>query len=224
MVQKWRTTTYAVPTSGDFFGDIADKNIDGIETAITHYAGDVDPSTGASWGVNQVGAYWLDLDVDGTDTDPVLKRWEDLTGGGSYGWRWMRHWRWHYLSAPQSVSFSPGSPYTSDQVATDVDLTTLLDSVQTNTAKTVVAVLMRVKVVDTGTLGTGSANEVYAEFKKKGDTVVQQVRCLVSNVENEQTIIVGLDASEIFQFAVVVANTSPSFTLEAEVIGYMEEV
>lgn len=226
MTAKWDRSVAGFPKPGAStqICDHTADNTDGVDSAWTDNALATDPASGESWGSAQVGAKWLDIGVDGTELNPVFKRWERLTGGGIYGWRTLclRYVKW--LTAPVTVTLSPGGPYTADQAYTDLDMTTLLDGagVQDNDDKVVVGVWLRVMVVDTGTLGTGASNEVWFAVRKKGETVEQKLRCLVSDVVNEATLRVGLDASEIFQWSVQVANTSPSMTVTVELIGFEE--
>jgi len=222
-MQKWGTSGYAEPADSTDVGDHLEDLTDGVNTVGSCYSGTTDPSSGASpaWGADQVGRLWLDTGVDGSVTNPVLKQWQDLTGGGSYGWRTLGLRKSARLDTPSSVTFSPAGPYTSDQAYTDLDLTSLLDAVQANTAKAVVAVQLAVRVKDTGTFSGGA--DAYAAFRKNGATDEQRVYCAVSGREHEQTLWVELDASEILEWTVVVASGgSPSFTLSATVIGYME--
>jgi len=222
MTQEWRNTSFPVPTASDDFCDRLTDIQSGIESAVTLNAGSADPSTGGSWGANQVGAMWVDTT---TALKPLFSRWELLTGS-TYGWRVLcLHYKKRVVT-PSAITFSPASPYTADQAVTDIDLTTLLDAAgfQDNDDKVVTAVKIRVTVVDTGTLGTGTSNATWVAFNQKGSTDQQYLYCQVSGVVNAGTMWVGLDSSEVLQFSTQVANTSPSMTVTADVIAFEEVV
>lgn len=227
MVQKWDTVSFPKPVAATKLPDHVDDNTDGIDTALTHNDGTSDPSSGAGWGAAHRG---IILSARGfltgaSDTNPKLARWEDKDSGT--GWRllWTRKIR--FATTPVTVSFSPGSPYTSNQAYTSLDLSTVLDNANLQgvesgfNGKLVTEVVLRVRVKDTGTFSGG--DDAYAKFRGVGMTVEQKVYCAVSGRWNERTLIVPLDAAEALEWGVVVASGgSPSFTLEAEAIGFME--
>ena len=97
----------------------------GINAAATWFYGATDPSTGESWGADQVGYNWL----VGTDAGNLTwRRWCRLTTGPTYGWRDMRVRKVLQPSEPVAVDFSGASPAAADTGWTEVNLATLLDS------------------------------------------------------------------------------------------------
>ena len=143
MTAQWDRTVagFPKPGAGTKIPDHLEDNTQGVDSAISWNALATDPDDG--WGSSQEGWPWNDIGIVGTSLNPRLARWEDLTGGGSWGWRYLclRYLKW--LTAPQAITFSPAPPYTADLVYTDVDLTTLLNlaGVQDHDDKLVDAVL-----------------------------------------------------------------------------------
>lgn len=162
----------------------------------------------------------------GTALNPRLAIFQQVTSGGTNGTRYLcfRYIKWAAASASLTL---PGSqPYTADEAYGDVDCTTALDGsgFQDHDDVTVSDVLVRFSVIDTGTLGTGSANAVYIAVRKKGDTTEQRFSVMVSNVLHYYTVWIPIDTDEIFQFSATVANTSASMTVTADLLGFMETI
>lgn len=229
MTQEWNDSTGGFPVPGastDFCDYLASLN-SGVETVATHFAGATDPDD--SWGADEVGYPWLDFGIDGTTVQPLAKRWERLTTGGTYGWRLLclRYWAW--VDDPGTdtpITFGGSLPYTADRASSDISLAALLNTVQVHNDKPVDAVLMRVRVKDAFSSGSRGQDAGYVEFTHKGSTSWRQ-RVYVNNSDEwvEQLIIVPLNSAEEFSYSVVVATgTSPSFQLQGWIIGWLEKV
>lgn len=229
MVQKYNTSGFDAPVVGDYGDVIFAGVINGIETALTHDAGTGDPSSGAAvaWGANDVGRFWCDR----TDADnPVWKVWQQIAAGPTYGWRTMRLRKTKWLTAPETVTFSPASPAAADVAATDVDLSTLLDDggsgdVQdaSQLVSKVVGVWLRIRVrTGASETITAATDHAYFQVNQNGGTVVQRIYCQVANRYMEATVFVPLDTDEIFEFLVKVGGGTAAFEYEAWVIGFQE--
>lgn len=197
------------------------------ETQVVNFADySADPTTG--WGNTERGVLLLDDGWGGagigSDLDPRLCVYQKVASAGTNAKRYLSARKLVYATTPAAVTFTPAGPYVADQAYTDLDMSALLDGAgfQDYDDLLVTEVVLAVSVVDTGTLGTGAANSTYAMFRKKGTTNEVRVPCQVSGVVNYATILVGVDANEILQWGVVAANTSPSFTLTADLVGFME--
>lgn len=219
--------TLANPAIGasDTFATVHSKAINGFSTALSDFAGSSDPSTGAGWGASQVGYKWLDTT---SAQNPVLKRWQQLTTAPTYGWRTLRLFKWHLLSAPVAVTLATASPAAADVTWTDEDFTTDLDTVTDNDDMAVAAVMLRCMVRETGTIRTTASGTTSSyggiEWRKKGDTVAQHVYAQVASVPNEATLIVGLDSSEIAQYQLTVGSASPNLEFTVEIVAYLEAI
>lgn len=222
MTSKWNTAGEPRPTGSTTFPVKTDQHTEGIDTAATHYAGSSDPSVGApsAWGAAEIGTFWLDT----TDPqNPKLKQWQQLTATPTYGWRPLCLRYFDVRGDPQAITFSPAGPYTVNQAFTDLDLSALLDNIQTVSAGLVSEVLLKVRIADTG---TGFATtQPYVAFRQNGILTAASERRLyaqVSGLAVERDIWIPLDVNEIVEWAVTVAPTSPSFTLEAWLVGFAE--
>lgn len=237
MTQTYHTSSGNQIAAGENFGEAGTKTKNGLDTIGTCYYGATDPSSGASpaWGASECGRLWLDCGVDGSVQNPVLKRWQQLTSGPTYGWRHLRGIKQHELTAPVAVTLSSASPITADVLTfTDKDLSTEIDTVTDNDDMTVVAVRLRVRVREAGTIKAVAAADIGdsgadgtiggLHFRQKGTTVEQAVIPVVSGLIVERDFWLGLDSSEVFQFAAVVGSASPSLAYDIQMIGYREAV
>lgn len=219
----WHTSGLNQPVGTDTI-DVYQAGLkDGVNTALAHYTGTSDPSTGASpaWGATEVGRLWNDR----TDpANPVLRMYTQLTSGPTYGWRTMRSPKLKMLTAPQAVTFTTTSPQTAAVAWEDVSLASLLNTAGVqdtgDTARLVRLVYLRLRCKEAGTIPTSDA--VYLAVREKGSTLAQRLYPQVAGRWVENTLWVGLNTSEVFQFMVDVAAASPSFTYEAEVLGFIE--
>lgn len=203
---------------------------EGILTALTDYVSASDPSTGASpsWGASDVGRRWLDIGVSGSAANPVLKRWEQLTSGPTYGWRPLRAFGVKFLTAPKALTLS-GSPAAADVSWTDYDFSTdLADGGSGNVKdaagyalKSVIAVYLRqvVKPGNAETLAAGD-DDAYVAWRAKDATAVQYWRAHAPGRKAEATQWVPLNGSQVAQYSVVVGGGTPSFDFgTAEIIA-----
>jgi len=223
----------AIDQAADSVTTIQGKCKNGFDTALTHHSGTTDPSSGASWGSAQVGTIWKDT----TDAqNPVWKQWQQTaTSGPAYGWRTLRLRKRHMLTAPVAVTLADATPITADVLTfVDKDLTTELDTVQDNDDCLVIAVKLRVRVREAGTVKAATAVQIVdsgaagtiggLHFREKGTTVEQSISPQVSGMPVEKDLWIELDASEILQYAAVVGSASPSLAYEIKLVGYEEAV
>lgn len=223
MTQAWNNTGFPAAATTDDIDVAGAALINGVKTALTRYWGSADPSSGAptAWGSAELGTEWW----DSTDTDnPVRKVWSRLTAAPTYGWRTLRYPKLKWLTTPAAVTFSPASPAAADVVYTDVDLTSLLDSSCQDAGQllpVVKAVLLRIRVRETGTIATG--DNTYFKIRGKGTTDERKLYCKVSSVYEEQDVWVSLDSAGAFQFGIDVGSASPNVEYEAWVRAIVEE-
>lgn len=205
----------------------------GLLTALTDYVSTTDPSSGASpsWGADEVGRRWLDTGVSGTVNNPVLKRWEKLTAGPTYGWRPLRAIGIKWLTAPKALTLS-GSPAAADVATADYDFSTDLADGGSGAVKdadgyalkSVIAVYLRhvVKPGNSETLAAGS-DDAYVSWNAKGATDLRYVRAVAAGRKTEGLLWVALNSSQIAQITVKVGGGTPSFdfgTAEILAIAY----
>lgn len=194
----------------------------GNESAISHYWGSSDPSSGASpaWGVAELGTVW----IDATDAQqPVAKIWCKLDATPTYGWRTMRvpkvKWLTATALASRAITFSPASPATADVAFTAVDLTTLLDTLQDASQVThlVVAVLLRIRVRTGASETVPTTDDAYFGVRPTGAGASSQnnVYAQVANRYVETQVWVPLDSNESFDFKVEVGGGTPGFEYAA---------
>ncbi len=213
MTQKWDTSTYPKPGVGTVGGDHLIDLDDGVDTAVTHYYGSTDPSSGASWGAAQLGILWFDstnsVEAGGDDLGLVVKRWEVLTDTPTYGWRTLN-----------LRSYTPLEPNVNklnladqgDVAFTDCDLTT-------ETSARAVAALLMVTVEDSA---PGAA--VYVAVRKNGQEADAQTRRVypqVAGIFNSAMIVVELDAGQVYEYSIE-ASGADTFNLRIDVLGYWE--
>lgn len=206
---------------------------EGILTALCDYVSTSDPSSGASpsWGADEIGRRWLDTGVSGTVNNPVLKRWEKLTAGPTYGWRPLRAIGIKWLTTPKALTLS-GSPAAADVTTTDYDFSTDLADGGSGAVKdadgyalkTVIAVYLRhvVKPGNSETLAAGS-DDCYVSWNAKGATDLRYVRAAAAGRKAEGLLWVALNSSQIAQYAVKVGGGTPAFdfgTAEILAIAY----
>ena len=213
MTQKWNTAPYAYPTVSTVYGDHLIDLDDGVDTAITHYYGTADPSSGASWGADEVGALWYDstnsVEAAGDDLGLVVKRWEVLTDGPTYGWR--------TLGVRSYVALEPNTNKLNLSNQTNVSATDC--DVTADTSSRAVAALLQVEVAD-----HVPASGVYAAFRKNGTTTDAQARRVypqVADLPTCQQVVVELDSGQIFEYSIA-AGAGSTFDLRVDVLGYWE--
>lgn len=222
-MQDYHTSTGNPLALASDTGDVGwAKAKKGIETALTHYSGSSDPSSGASpaWGATEVGRLWLDTTVAAS---PSMKMWQQLTAAGpTYGWRLLRGTRTKWLEEPVDILAS--GDVTSDVADTAIDLTTILNGagVQDDASEEclVTAVYVRVRCKETGTIP--STDDVWIEVKKKGATAGRRVYPQVAGRLKEDSFWVALDSGEELEYAIDVAGASPTFTRHLQILGFQE--
>lgn len=227
MTQKHNSGAYDAPATTMDMDDFAAAVVGSIETALTHYAGSSDPSTGApaAWGAAEVGYVWCDTTDPYT---PVWKQWTKLTAGPTYGWRTLRRWKIRWLTTPAAVTFGTASPQAADVAWEDVDLTALLDAScqdagQVLAAVRAVCLRIRVKTGASETIPTDGSDNCYFAVRENGSTTQFNVYPQVARRYTESQVWVGLDAGEIFEFMVDIGGGTAEFAYEAWVVGIAEE-
>ncbi len=238
MTSKWNDSGFQVAAIGDAVTDLFSRLINGVDSAITWCAKATDPSSGApvAWGVSQVGRPWLDIGVDGTAANPVLKVWCQLTATPTYGWRRVRLRKVKDLTTPVAVTgINSQSPASADITTAAVSLTTLLDTAGVqdtgDTARLVTAVWLRVKFRGGAaeTLGTGATETPYLLFRTTGGTNEQKVGAVSDGGgftarQVERVIRVPLDASEQLDFGYAGGGGTKAGVFDAYLVGFEEEV
>jgi len=225
MTALWNTAAGAKAAGSDDASTYMGKCLNGIDTAVTHYASGTDPSSGApiAWGVADVGITWKDT----TDVrNPAWKQWQQLTAAGpTYGWRTMRIRKRIDLATHAALTFSPVSPAAADVAFTDLDLSTLLDASQDagEDEGLVTQVLLRVRIRTGASETIPLTDDAWMAFRAKGETHDgQRVYAQIQNRYVEASIWVNLDADEILQFRVEVGGGTPAFEYEAWVVALLE--
>ncbi len=214
MTQKWNTTANPEPTSATYYNEAGVDLIDGVNTAITRFYGTADPSSGASWGADEVGTTWLDSTNAtagaGDDLGVVVKVWSVLTAAPTYGWRTR--------NARAYIALEPNVNVLAD---TDESTAAFADLVLTgDTSTRAVAALIQVEVEDSGTPAAG----VYAEFRKNGTTTDARSRRIypqVTDIPVMQQFIVELDVAQTLEYALN-ASGAGSMDIRVDVLGYFE--
>lgn len=194
---------------------------DGINAAATWFFGATDPSTGESWGADQVGYNWL----NGTDAgNLVWNRWCRLTTGPTYGWRTMRVRKILQPSEPVAVDFSGASPAAADTGWTEVNLATLLDSDVQDAGQvgvTVQDVTLFVTLTPDASETIGASN-CFIEFRRDGGTLAcAKLKAQVATFPVCGVVKVPL-ASEKFEYRVVVGGGAPSTAFTAYIVEATE--
>lgn len=221
MTQKHNTSGYPKAATTDY-GDVAGAAfINSHETALTRFAGTSDPSTSAptAWGANEVGYLWLDT----TDANsPVLKQWQQLTAGPTYGWRSMRSPKLKWLETPFDAVASTTSA--TDVGYTDVDLTASLDSSGQDAGAVLPTVrLVCLRIMANCTVGAIPAGDTgFVKVRGKGFTDEHKVHALVAAKPVYQQVWVSLDTGETFQYGVDTNAGAVTMGYEIKVMGFIE--
>lgn len=226
MVQSWDTTAKPKPVLNVDSPDTwAQRQSEGIDTAITRYWGTADPSSGAGWGSAQRGALWYDEGAD--EYNPTLKEWlRHNTGGTDYAWRLVKSRR-HLVPEPRTAITMPfASPATADQVWTTLSLATMLNTLQGATWQRpkVYEVVLEVEV-------TAGASEVitdpakgYLAFRKKGGT--DEIKCHAQvagrPIRYEITVPVDTSSVEDLETRLFVGTGTPSFSFTVKLVEARE--
>lgn len=223
--QKHNTSGYPAPAL-TMMGDVLLAAFaNGILTALCDHCGATDPSSGAPvpWAADEVGRRWLDTSDPAA---PVLKRWQQLEASGPvYGWRLLRSISWKALDEPEAVTTVSTSPAAADIAYEEVDLATLLDTLQDSAQVEVpvLAVKLRIRARTGASETIPSGDNGYVAVRKTGMTA--PLRKVIPQVQNrwvEDDVVVPLDADETFEFAVDVGGGTPAFEFTIEVLEILE--
>lgn len=198
----------------------------GLRTIETCYSGTVDPSTGHSWGADQVGLVWKKT------TNPYSPQWNEWAktgpGGGDYGWRVLAFRKIRRLVTAATVATVSPSPASGDVAAEPLDLAALLDTVQDSgqTYSLVSEAILRVRVM-AGVDEDLGADDGYVELRANGgDTAVARVYAPRDGGKGgrweEKEITVPLDADEIAEFRVKVGSGTVAFEWAIDLVGFQE--
>jgi len=222
-MQTFDTTTFPRldPATDDGWA-ILEECLNGIETVRSFYRGSSDPSSGASWGADQLSAVWVD------DTDPVntvAKQWCILASPSTYGWRTLRIPKIKWLGTPIAWSFSTTNPATGDIAYTSQDLSTDLDSSGQDASQTehlVIAVYVAVKVRTGASETVPLTDDCYLKLRTPSGTNEVRIYPQVQNRYVTQTLWLPLSAAEAFEVGVDVGGGTPAFEYSMDVLGLME--
>ncbi len=239
MTAQWNSNVGGAQVAA---GDTANQNwgtegarlVKGVWSAFTQNASASDPSSGAptAWTSREVGALWLDTGVDGTAASPVLKRWQQLTSGPTYGWRTLRMRKTKFIADPTLavVTFSTASPAAADVAWEDVAFATVLDGATPGDvqdagqlAAIVSEVLLQIEVTPGVSEVITDATKGYMAWRCKGATNQEQrVYGQVAGRPFQAQLLVQLDANEKAQMKVVVGTVTPNFAYSAKVVEIHE--
>jgi hypothetical protein len=213
-MQKWGTTDEPEPALTDDVDEILADVIEGVNTVRTRYSETKDPSSGASWGVDQIGTEWLDTNNElgngGDDLGGFVKVWVKLDATPTYGWRVL--YRRTYTALEPDVNVLDLSAQ-STVTDTDLDLTS-------STSARAVAARLLVTVKDTGT----PAATVFASIRKNGTTTDARERRVypqAAGVTISQIVEVELDSAQVMEYAID-ASGAGTCDLRIDVLGYYE--
>lgn len=197
------------------------KAQDGIESALTHYYGDADPSAAATppWDGNQYGTVW----VDANDPDnPITKRWEKLDGTPTpWGWRTLSAPLVHHLDEADWFDLPSNGVEVADTGwhPAGESLSVLLDAVQAVPIRRVTAVLVKLTVTAGGDIVGANA---YIAFRKLGSAGegIRHFAQVKARPTTEAMFWLQLDAAEKYDWQAFVGDTTPSFNHTGKVVAY----
>jgi len=214
-VQEWDTTSYPVP-DGDHDIGVAQAEIQaGLEAIRTDYYGTTDPSTGASWGADQLGTTWHKstnaIGAGGDDLGGELYVWAVLTATPTYGWRLLN--LYGFVPVEPNVNALNVTGQSSDGSWQDLDLSGTIGARATR-------VQLAVTVKDSGT----PASTVFAEFRKDGITDARTLRVIpqASGVENTVVLELEVEATTSVVQRKIAASGSNTFDLRVDILGYWQ--
>lgn len=239
MTAKWNSNVGGAQSAA---GDIANQSwgtegsrlVNGVWSAFTDNASASDPSSGApiAWGSREVGAVWLDTGVSGTPANPVLKRWQQLTAGPTYGWRTLRMRKRKFIADPTlaAVVFTTVSPAAVDVPWEDVPLATVLDGATPGDVQDagqlaclVTEVLLQVEITPGASEVLTNPAKGYISFRAKGAANQdERIYAQVAARPVQQQLLVQLDSNEKCQFQVVVGTGTPNFAYSAKIVEITE--
>lgn len=223
MAGGWDSNGYDLPVSGvDDADTFMAKVVDGIAAALSCYFGAADPSSGASWGADQVGRRWRKEGADAYNhVEYVWTRFD--AGGTDFGWKANegRGELWDD-DAPATVTLpSPGTPFTTSSSGT-LDLSAEIAALQGTTFDNVdpAEVSLEVTVTEAGTVGAANA---YVTFGKPGaSSMARKVKAQVSGIPVVQEIRVPCSTSGTLDLVWVVGTGSPSLAVVVKLLAVHE--
>ena len=222
MVQKYDTASNPPIASGIKLSVFGQRAWDGIDTALTHYAGSSDPSN--SWGANHVGILWLDT----TDAaNPKLKMWCQLTASPSYGWRTLRIGKTKTFQ-PVELTLTPSPKAAANIAWTTLDISTQLDAQQdTGQVAADVAAVDLLLRIQPGASETVGADNAYLKVRTSSSWSTFEHRLYAAAQGRwNQTVIsrLPLDAAEAFQWGLEVGGGTVDMDYEIWLCGIHEEL
>lgn len=221
MTSKHNTTGHPVPdyTSQDW--DVfAGYMQDGLDTALTHFYGASDPSSGAPtpWGAAELGTVWTQ-DPGGGSYTTVDWIWAELTAG-NYGWRRRRIPKLIWLDTPVEAVAAASA---TEAAYGDVSLAAALSaSVQDSGQSLPLVGLVCLRVVITPTAAVAAGDHCYMKFRKKGTTNEFKCKGIVNGVPSTYQIWVGLDTSEVMQVGYETNAAASGFDFTCHIVGAIE--
>lgn len=202
MAPRWWTSADPRPAIGDGGTALLTDLLDGVDTAITHYSGVSDPSSGASpaWGSDQVGAIWFDttnmVGAGGDDLGGAWKKWIKIDTVPTYGWEAMNLFGY----VPKEPNVEPLDVAAQSTTAfTDLDLNAI-------TGNRAVRVRLLIEVKDSGSPGAG----VYVAVRKNGTTTDVNERRIYPQAA-------GVPVTQVVEVELEAVPGTPSNKLEYEI-------
>lgn len=219
----WDTAAVATPVGTEPWANLSVYLINGVKTALTHYAGSTDPSVGAltAWTSADVGVKWLDT----TDpANPVWKLRQQVTGGPTYGWRPLRTPKLKMLTTP--VDVIAAASIAADAIYADVSLAALLDGaapeVQDPSCNACVVRLVLLNVYMKPTAAVPGGDKCWIALREKGTTNEIKVHGQVNGVPRWERHWVGLNASEVLQRQYDANGGTATFDVQVQIVGLVE--
>ena len=212
MTQKWNVTSFPRAELGDAYDALATRTIQGIETAVTHYAATATPVGGGTWDADTVGVFWVDtsnMTGAGDGLGPEMN-WFIKTHSATptYAMEQMRLRGYIPLSAATlalTVTDQTNVPY--------VDLAIG----GATTSDRAVAVLAQVEVS-----GKAPGAGVYIGFRKNGvtaDSLDKRAYPQVADISSQYQFQLEVDGSQVIEYAVI---GGASIAARLDIVGYYE--
>jgi hypothetical protein len=233
MSALWNVSGANAAAVGNNLTDLFTRLVNGVWTAVTLCAAASNPSSGAptAWGATDVGRPWLDIGVDGTPADPILKLWAQVTGTPTHDFRRLRLKKIKRLDAPVAVTgINAASPAAGSIAWTTASLASLLDGAGVQdtgdvTRKVHAAyLLVRFRSGASETIGTGATETPHLGFRKNGATHEFKVHAQVQGRMVEAVLVVPLDASEVIEYRYEAGGGTPGGTFDVSIVGFEEEI
>ncbi len=211
MSQNWGTSGAPAPVIGDDVPDILAGMLNGVEAARTCYYGSSDPSSGASWGADELGCVWWDSTntlLAGDTLLPILKVWAITAAGPTYGWR--------TVGARRYVAVEPNANLIDLTDQTDVAFTDR--DISPEASAQAIAALLQVTVTE-----DAPAAGTYVALRKNGTTTDDRERRVhpqVAGIPVVSQVLVECNAG-VFEYSIE-ASGADTFDLRIDLLGYYE--